>query len=81
MEKRGCFFKETLRLFQSRVPCVVIVFSVSLACLMGMNLNVSFEEVWIKEVRRKLIEVKFIHKSTKLKMIGIIKFKSIQGVE
>ena len=34
---------------------------------MGMNLNVSFEEVWIKKVRRKLIVVKFIHKSTKLK--------------
>ena len=44
---------------------------------MGMNLNVSFEEVWIKKVRRKLTVVKFIHKSTKLKMIDIMEFESI----
>ena len=53
----------------------------SVACFMGMNLNVSFKEVWTEKVRRKLVVVKFVHKSTKLKMIDVMKFKSIERVE
>ena len=49
--------------------------------IMGMNLNVSYEKVRIEKVRRELVVMEFVHKSTKLKLIDILEFKGIQGVE